>query len=657
MSEEVQAKTWVLDILSNGYRPDFTSLPTAYFEPNNKSALEHIAVVREKVAEWIQEGFVEQLHEPSFCTSPLSVAARYDSATDSIKYRPVLDLSRHVNNFVQTRPVQLDDLPQIADLIEPHDFLTAFDLKNMFFHVRLHPEIRKYFGFSVPDESGNLQFYRFAVMVYGLKSAVHVVTRLILPLKAYIHRLGIRFSIYVDDGRCVSNSADSVFWQQKLVLHIFQLAGWNVNFAKTVSIPSQHLLYQGFITDTILMKYFAPQAKVEMLFSLIRTMLDTAQSESVGVKILALVLGKIISLLISHGRILLVLCRAAQHLLGAHVAKCGWVGSVTLTTQCRAEFTLMLQILYSSNGQFISSPLSGLNIDICQVLQLKAQLLPTSIDLVSSFSEPSQFAAAFHLQIDGNFVYNQDFDSSPPHSILQDAVCELLALRAALTLYSGQFLKYPSHYVFWPTSSHTVVGFINRGSRLPPVQDIVFQIKLLEQQNQITVKPIWHFSTNLQLSLESAALQAAVSTDEWSVDRNCLSLLFQAIGLHPHVDCFAASFNTICPNFFSRTAQDQCSGVNFFMQTLSPNLVYFCCPPVHLIIPCFRRLIASPNIVSYLLIPDWPSASFWPVIFPLHTAVKTVVKFRASFFFANAGTSHVFSPTPNFDMWALLIAP
>jgi hypothetical protein len=56
-------------------------------------------------------------------------------------------------------------------------------------------------------------------MVYGLKSAVQVVTRLILPLKAYIHKLGIRFSIYVDDGRYAAASAELVYWHQKVVYH------------------------------------------------------------------------------------------------------------------------------------------------------------------------------------------------------------------------------------------------------------------------------------------------------------------------------------------------------------------------------------------------------------------------------------------------------
>jgi hypothetical protein len=201
---EVQSKSWATEILMNGYMPDFVSLPTPYSEPNNKSASEHIDVVREKLSEWVQEGFVEELAVPAHCCNPLGVAVKYDVNSDKLKFRPVLDLSRHVNYFVAPRTVQLDDLPQIADLLESGDYLLAFDLKNQFFHARLHPEARKYFGFAVPDENGIVHYYQFTVMVYGLKSAVQVVTRLLLPLKAYIHKLGIRFSIYVDDGRVVA---------------------------------------------------------------------------------------------------------------------------------------------------------------------------------------------------------------------------------------------------------------------------------------------------------------------------------------------------------------------------------------------------------------------------------------------------------------------
>jgi hypothetical protein len=163
-------------------------------------------------------------------------------------------MSRHVNKFVVDRAVQLDDLARVEHLLEPNDFQTVFDLKNMFFHVKLHPDVRKYFGFAVPDADGVMKYYQFTVLVYGFKSAVQVVTILILPLKALIHRLGIRFSIYVDDGRVLGQTAVETEQKSKVVLEIFRLAGWTIQWEKTVMIPTQKLLYQGFITDTASMR-------------------------------------------------------------------------------------------------------------------------------------------------------------------------------------------------------------------------------------------------------------------------------------------------------------------------------------------------------------------------------------------------------------------
>jgi hypothetical protein len=132
--------------------------------------------------------------------------------------------------------------------------------------------------------------------------------------------------------------------------------------------------------------------------------------------------------------------------------------------------------------------------------------------------------------------------------------------------------------------------------------------------------------TDFRLHLECVALQVEASTDKWSVDRPTLQTIFQAAGECPDVDCFSANFNTICPRFFSCTAHGNSAGINFFMQNLSTNTVYFCCPPVHLVIACYRLLLATPNIVSYFLFPDWPSAGFWLVIFPLSHAVKSCSK-------------------------------
>ena len=61
--------------------------------------------------------------------------------------------------------------------------MTAFDLENQFFQVRLNPAMSDFFGFMVPDPSVTPVHYRFLVMPYGCKPAVSIVTRLLKPLK------------------------------------------------------------------------------------------------------------------------------------------------------------------------------------------------------------------------------------------------------------------------------------------------------------------------------------------------------------------------------------------------------------------------------------------------------------------------------------------
>jgi hypothetical protein len=76
IATEVQTKSWVSVILRKGYMPDFDTLPTPYAEQNHRSPCVHIDVVREKLAEWLQEGFVEQLSEPAHCCNLLVVAVK-----------------------------------------------------------------------------------------------------------------------------------------------------------------------------------------------------------------------------------------------------------------------------------------------------------------------------------------------------------------------------------------------------------------------------------------------------------------------------------------------------------------------------------------------------------------------------------------------------
>jgi hypothetical protein len=83
-----------MNVLENGLSLDLKEIPRKYAEGNNMSAVKNMGVLREKVQEWQEGGYVEKLKEPAWCCNPMSVAAKYDPIKDETKLRPCIDLSR-----------------------------------------------------------------------------------------------------------------------------------------------------------------------------------------------------------------------------------------------------------------------------------------------------------------------------------------------------------------------------------------------------------------------------------------------------------------------------------------------------------------------------------------------------------------------------------
>jgi len=234
----------------------------------------------------------------------MTVAVQYNMASDSVKYRPCIDLSRCVNKLLVDLSVSLEGLSVAEVLIKKDDFMTALDLKDMYLNIRLHPSARKYLGFAVPDDDGSLSYYQFCVMPFGIKPTVSIVTRLLKPVKAYFRRLGIKFSIYIDDRRTAAASAHLCDRQTRFVVDVLQRVGWHIQFKKSVLVPTQKLLYLGFLTDSVLMRYVLPDEKWSCIKLAATQVLSlTAEGDPVPVKDVASVLGKFCALIRSHGSI------------------------------------------------------------------------------------------------------------------------------------------------------------------------------------------------------------------------------------------------------------------------------------------------------------------------------------------------------------------
>ena len=106
-------------------------------------------------------------------------------------------------------------------------------------------------------------------------------------------------------------------------------------------------------------------------------------------------------------------------------------------------------------------------------------------------------------------------------------------------------------------------------------------------------------------------LSRFVDKDDWCVNPSVFRLLDAKWG--PHIlDRFATYYNAQLSRFNSKFASPGCSRVDAMAQDWSAENNWIC-PPVSLIVDSVRHLMSCSGRGT-LIIPEWPSAHFWPFL-------------------------------------------
>jgi hypothetical protein len=357
--ETLNADRHVLTILEQGLKFPFHSDPSQYEERNNKSARDNKELVWTKMTEWEAAKYVKRVDTKPRCVNPLSVAEKLDLESKTTKKRVCADFSRHVNDFMVPTPVKLCSLAKSEALLDRGDFQAGMDLENQYFHVRIHPDHHKFLGCQAEDPStGKSHYFVFNVMIYGCKPAAAVVTRLTYPIVKHLHEQGIKFSIYMDDGRTVADSSEVTMKHHLYVQKTFTDAGWNIQHKKTCKVPTQMLYHQGFICDTKNMIYKLPEFKIHHLEEIIDEVIE-GDLHSVEARTLARVIGKINSCERAIGPLVRVMLRSTQMSLNHEVIPKGWDTRIVITKRIKEDLKFIRDNLKEDNGQPIVNHKTG----------------------------------------------------------------------------------------------------------------------------------------------------------------------------------------------------------------------------------------------------------------------------------------------------------
>ena len=157
-----------------------------------------------------------------------------------------------------------------------------------------------------------------------------------------------------------------------------------------------------------------------------------------------------------------------------------------------------------------------------------------------------------------------------------------------------------------------------RGSKVR-LQSVAMSIFDFCLANGISLEALWiPRSQNEKADL----LCRFVDKDDWRINPSVFRLLDAKWAPHT-VDRLATYYNAQLLRFNSKFASPGCSGVDALAQDWSAENNWLC-PPVHLIIDSVRNLKSCPGRWT-LIIPEWPSASFWPFLRERSSQFKSFV--------------------------------
>jgi hypothetical protein len=524
-----------------------------------------------------------------------------------LKHRLVWDASRHLNLHLQKQKVKLAHLEKALELTEEKDLQMVFDLKSAYYNIKINESQWKYLGACIEREDGSNLYFRYKHLPFGLASAVHAITKLWKPIIAYLNKEGIRFSIYIDDGRFLAKSEEEARRNMEVVYNAVQQSGWLLENEKSDRQGQWNMRkeYLGFIVDSETMRVFAREDKLKRMEDLLE---ETLRMEELHVKAFAQVLGKMISLGPSHGGITNVCSKTGYRILEETVQNFGWSkGRVRMIEETKRELNFFKENLSYFNGIKIQTQLHSVRVEhIFGEPILRKEVIPNFDPMSGVIVSDASDRKIFAYDLCNNCEEVLQVNLTPEEQKLASGHRELLSVLRTLQTWNKKKARYGAR-IFWITDSENVTSFLKKGSSKKHIQIVVFEIFVLMRKTDIFILPIHLRREDPRIQLADNGSKQKDS-DNWSIDEWTFEKIKREYGLE--FDLFASVSNRRLPRFASLYYEEGTEGVDAFSLNWSELGMLWICPPCSALIQVARRIKNTKGIKGLIIMPDWPTAAF-----------------------------------------------
>ena len=353
-------------------------------------------------------------------------------------------------------------------------------------------------------------------------------------------------------------------------------AGFVINEEKSDFEPRQKVTWLGFSLDLNQGNISVSEQRICKLQESLRR-----ASPSMTVRQLASIVGQIVSMSLGLGSVARLMTWSLYTIINCRTT---WNDQVVWTEEAWAEMKFWENNIESLNGK-------------------EMRYSAGAVRLVYSDASDTGYGG-YTVDVGPRIAQGQ---WSECESQASSTWKELEAINRILQAYSKPM---KGETVKWLTDNQNVVRIIEHGSRKPWLQEIAVNILSTLMQTAIRLEMAWIPSEKNQ---QADYLSRLVDHDDWMVNPYIFQWIDSIWGPHT-IDRFATHYNRQLPRFNSRFWNPNSEAVDAFTCDWSGENNWLC-PPVYLI-PRVLRHAANSKAAATLVVPEWPSAPYWPMLCP-----------------------------------------
>lgn len=420
-------------------------------------------------------------------------------------------------------------------------------------------------------------FFKFTVLPFGLSTGPYVFSKVQRALVKHWRGKGFRVFTYLDDGAGAETSLEEALKTATLVRQDIADSGFVAHKDKCQWEPVQSGELLGFVMDLKSGTFCVPQRRVESLqeglqYAVSKGFVSSARS-------LSRLTGMLVSMGLAIGPVVRLWTRAMyREILQAP----SWDILFALSTEAQQEIYFWIDN-FDNGGYPIWSP-------------------SPKIDVMTYSDASSTGWGGYAVQI-GEQSAIGCWSETEVHksSTWREIRATRLVLESLIPSLQGREVRHR-------TDNMNTVHILSVGSRKQDLHLEAVEIYKLCQKNGIRLSVEWVSRDDNE---QADALSRAEDANDYSLDPLVFQRLDEEWGPHT-VDRFASVHTKQLPRYCSRFLNPGCEAVDAFTVSWrgENNWVF---PPPYLI-PRVLRHMAEGKEFGTLILPEWHSAPWWPLL-------------------------------------------